>query len=76
MEIKCTIKSVAPTREGLRLWMTVEHSKAKWTRISSTVLVLSELNYVERRAVADWLEDARDEMEALDRKEWTPETLY
>lgn len=57
--MKITVSQIAPSREGLRLGLRIEHEKAHWVRFGVTVLALDRLTYAERQLLLSWLEDAR-----------------
>jgi len=65
--MKVTISQVAPSPQGLRLGLRIEHEKAGWIRFGTTVLLLEDLTYAERGYVTDWLNGRAVEVEDLDQ---------
>lgn len=57
MSLKVTVSGVAPSPQGLRLGLTIEHEQAHWMRFATTVLVLDTLTYAERQFLLEFLED-------------------
>lgn len=53
--MKVTITSAAPSTQGLRLGLRLEHEKAGWIRFATTVLVVKDLTYAERAYLTEQL---------------------
>lgn len=58
--LKVTITKTAPHRDGLALSMTVEHTKAGWARVSTTVLVVDALSERDKQALTAALNHAAE----------------
>lgn len=58
---KITVSQIAPSREGLRLGLIVEHEKAGWIRFAVTTLAPNQLSWSERQLLLSFLEDSPQE---------------
>lgn len=61
--MKVTITGAAPTAQGLRLGLRIEHEKAGWIRFSATTLVVHSLTFGERCALMKALTRAAEDLD-------------
>ncbi|HKN46200.1 MAG TPA: hypothetical protein VJW23_19995 [Propionibacteriaceae bacterium] len=64
--MKVTITSAAPSTQGLRLGLRIEHEKAGWIRFATTVLVVKDLTYGERAYLTEALNRFEQELDDVD----------